>query len=254
MGIAESSIVPARVSHVRQSPVDNRFAYSVDYLLLDEAVLLGQDPGPRMFSFGRPNLVSLRLSDHGVADCHGVEGARRLAADAGIDGIDRVLLLTHPRYWHYTFNPVSFWFLMGAAGNLRAVLAEVHNTFGDRHGYFCTGEDGADIAPDCWTVSAKRLHVSPFFDMTGQYRFRFLVDDARVSVRIVYDDAEGGGLDTSIAGLRRPLTDRELARALLRRPFGAARMTALIHWQAFRLWRKGVRYRRRPEPPQKSIT
>ena len=254
MGVVESSIVPARVSHVRQSPVDNRFVYSVDYLLLDEAVLLGQDPGPRLFSFGRPNLVSLRLSDHGVADCHGVEGARRLAADAGIDGIDRVLLLTHPRYWHYTFNPVSFWFLMGAAGNLRAVLAEVHNTFGDRHGYFCTGEDGADIAPDCWTVSAKRLHVSPFFDMTGQYRFRFLVDDARVSVRIVYEGAEGGRLDTSIAGLRRPLTDRELARALLRRPFGAARMTALIHWQAFRLWRKGVRYRRRPEPPQKSIT
>ena len=254
MGVVESSIVPARVSHARRNPVDNRFVYRIDYLLLDEAVLLGQDPGVRLFSFGRPNLVSLLPSDHGIADCEGVEAVRRLASDAGIDGVDRVLLLTHPRYWHYTFNPVSFWFLMGGAGNLRAVLAEVHNTFGDRHGYLCQGEAGADIGPDCWTVSAKRLHVSPFFDMAGQYRFRFLLDDARVAVRIVYEDEAGGRLDTSIAGMRRPFTDRELARALLRRPFGAARMTALIHWQAFRLWRKGVRYRPRPEPPQQSIT
>ncbi len=254
MGVIESSVVPATVSHRRRIPVDNRFAYRVDYLLLDEAILLGRDPGPRLFSFGRPNLMSLLPSDHGIADCKGVEGARRAASEAGIGGIDRVLLLTHPRYWHYAFNPVSFWFLMGAAGNLRAVLAEVHNTFGDRHGYLCTGEAGADIGPNGRTVSAKRLHVSPFFGMAGRYRFRFLVDDARVAVRIVYEDDEGGELVTSIAGTRRPFTDREIARAFLRRPFGAARTTALIHWQALKLWRKGVRFRRRPEPPRRSVT
>ena len=253
MGMTGPSVVRARVVHSRRMPVNNRFIYGMDCLLLDEALLAGTR-NTRLFSCGRPNLISLHPSDHGVAGCDGVEGVRCLARDAGIGGVDTVLLLTHPRYWGYTFNPVSFWFLAGAAGNLRAVLAEVHNTFGDRHGYLCAGENGADIARDRWTVAAKQFHVSPFFDIAGEYRFRFLLDEARIAVRIVYDDGAGGGLDTAIAGARRPFTDRELARALLRRPFGAARTTALIHWQALRLWRKGVPYRRRPQPPEQSVT
>jgi len=253
MGVTGSSVVRARVSHLRRKPTLNRFVYGVDYLLLDEAAL-GGETATRLFSFGRPNFVSLHPHDHGAAGRTGVDGVRQLARKAGIDGVEAVLLLAHPRYWGYTFNPVSFWFMVSAPGNLRAVLAEVHNTFGDRHAYLCTGENGADIGKDRWTVSAKRFHVSPFFDIVGEYRFRFLLDGTRIAVRIVYDDGEGGGLDTSIAGTRRPLTDRELVRALARRPFGAARTTALIHWQALCLWRKGIRYRNRPEPPDRSVT
>ncbi len=253
MGVTGPSVVRAQVVHARSAPVNNRFVYGVDYLLLDEALLSGSRSS-RLFSYGRPNLVSLHSSDHGIADCNSIEDIRRLARDAGVCGIETALLLTHPRYWGYTFNPVSFWFLLGDAGNLRAVLAEVHNTFGDRYGYLCTGENGADIERDRWTSARKRFHVSPFFDIAGTYRFRFLLDEARIAVRIVYDDGAGGGLDTAIAGMRRPFTDRELARALLRRPFGAARTTALIYWQALRLWRKGVPYRRRPQPPRQSIT
>lgn len=251
--MTEPSVVRARVSHVRRVPVSNCFVYRIDCLLLDEAMLAGER-GPRLFSLGRPNLVSLYPSDHGVAGSGDVEAVRSLARDAGIAGVDSVLLLTHPRYWGYTFNPVSFWFLVGVAGNLRGVLAEVHNTFGERHGYLCTGENGADIRRDRWTVSAKRFHVSPFFDVVGEYRFRFLLDETRVAVRIVYDDGKGGGLDTAIAGRRRPFTDRELARALASLPFGAARTTALIHWQALRLWLKGVSYHKRPEPPETDVT
>ena len=253
MGVIAPSVVRARVSHTRRLPVENRFAYGMDCLLLDEATLLGKRC-PRLFSFGRPNLVWLHRSDHGLDGYAGIEGVHQLARDAGVEGVDRVLLLTHPRYWGYTFNPVSFWFMTGALGNLRAVLAEVHNTFGDRHGYLCASEDGADIGRDQWIVSSKRFHVSPFFDIAGEYRFRFLLDEARVVVRIVYDDGAGGGLDTAIAGVCRPFTDREIALALVRRPFGAARTMTLIHWQALRLWRKGVPYRRRPEPPEKSVT
>ena len=253
MGLIGSSVVNARVSHARRLPVENRFCYGIDYLLLDEATLAA-DGGPALFSFGKPNLVSLHPSDHGVGEYCGFGGVRRAAREAGIEGVDRLLLLTHPRYWGYTFNPVSFWFLLGALGNLRAVLAEVHNTFGDRHGYFCTARDGADIGRDCWTVSSKCFHVSPFFDVRGEYRFRFLLDETRLAVRIVYDDGAAGGLNTVIVGTLRPFTDRELVRALLRRPFGAARTTALIHWQALRLYRKGAPYRRRPEPPKRSIT
>ena len=252
MALIGPSVVKARVSHARRVPVKNRFAYDMDYLLLDEAAL---DAGsPKLFSYGRPNVVSLHPSDHGVASLNGIEGVRSLAKEAGVEGADHVLLLTHPRYWGFTFNPVSFWFLLSRAGRLRAVLAEVHNTFGERHGYLCTSESGADIGPESTSVSAKRFHVSPFFDIEGRYRFRFRLEEDRVAVRIVYDDGAGGGLTTSIAGARRPFTDRELARALLRRPFGAARALALIHYQALRLYFKGVRYRKRPRLPERPIT
>ena len=253
MALIASSVVRAKVSHARRMPVHNRFAYGMDYLLLDEAALGGAG-GPGLFSFGQPNFVSLHESDHGFTGCCGLAGVRELACEAGIDGAERVLLLAHPRYWGYTFNPVSFWFLLGAAGNLRAVLAEVHNTFGERHGYLCTGKNGADIKRNGWVVLPKRFHVSPFFDIAGEYRFRFLLEETRIAVRIVYDDGAGGGLDTALTGIRRPFNNRELVQALVRRPFGAARVTALIHWQAFKLWCKGARLRRRPEPPPRSIT
>ena len=247
------SVAPARVVHTRRIPVYNRFVYDVDYLLLDEATLDG-DSGAGLFSFGRPNLVSLYASDHGIAGYRGLPGIRQLLQTAGIADTRRVLLMTHPRYWGYTFNPVSFWFFLGDSGNLHSVLAEVHNTFGERHGYLCIDADGGDITRERWIVSAKRFHVSPFFDVKGEYRFRFLLDESRVAVRIVYDDGAGGGLDTAIVGARRPFSNRELARALMRRPFGAARVSALIHWQALRLWYKGLRYRRRPASPRRSIT
>ncbi len=253
MDVIRPSVVRAEVSHARRVPVANRFRYGIDCLLLDEAAFAGKEC-PRLFSFGRPNLVSLHPSDHGIGACRDVEAVRKLARDAGVGGVERVLLLTHPRYWGYVFNPVSFWFLTGAAGNLRAVLAEVHNTFGDRHGYLCAHPEGADIGRGTRIVAAKRFHVSPFFDISGQYRFRFLLDRHRVGVWIAYDDGEGGGLNTAIVGSRLPFTDREILRALLRRPLGAARTTALIHWQALRLWRKGVPYRPRPQPPARSIT
>ena len=253
MELTAPSVVRARVRHARRGPVRNRFSYGTDYLLLDEGALAGQAE-PRLFSFGRPNLVSLYTADHGIGAGSGVAGVRRLARAGGVDGVEHVLLLTHPRYWGYTFNPVSFWFLTGIAGRLRAVLAEVHNTFGDRHGYLCTAADGADLAPSRWIVAPKRLHVSPFFDVAGTYRFRFRLDAGRLAVTIVYDDGAGGGLATSLVGTRRPFTDRELALALLRRPLGAARTTALIHWQALRLYRRGAPYRRRPAPPPEDVT
>ena len=253
MGMTDPSVIRARVGHSRSAPVANRFSYAVDCLLLDEETLAGH-AAVKLFSYGRPNLVSLHPGDHGVPGCRGIEGVRAIARNAGIGGIDRVLLLAQPRFWGYVFNPVSFWFLTGAAGNLRAVLAEVHNTWGDRHGYLCAQDTGADIDADCWTVARKRLHVSPFFDIVGEYAFRFRLEESGVSVRIRYDDGCGGGLETAITGERRPFTDREIARALLSRPLGAARTTALIHWQALRLWRKGVTVRRRPSPPRDSIT
>lgn len=247
------SVIRARVTHVRRVPTANSFAYGVDYVLLDESQLAGART-PRLFSVGRRNLVSLYAGDHGFSGDGGADWVRRIAAEAGIDDIAHVGLLTHPRYWGYVFNPVSFWFLTGGDGGLKAVLAEVHNTFGDRHCYLCRPASGQAISPDEWVEVDKRFHVSPFFGVEGTYRFRFALEGDRLGVWIRYDDGQGGGLFTALVGERRPLTDVELLRALVRRPLGAAKTMALIHWQALRLFLKGVRYRTRPEPPRERVT
>jgi DUF1365 family protein len=247
------SVLKARVTHARSVPVRNRFTYGVDYVLLGEQQLAGAEK-PRLFSFGRRNFVSLHPCDHGVSGEGGADWVRRIAAEAGVGEIAEVALLTHPRYWGYAFNPVSFWFMSGPDGALLAVLSEVHNTFGDRHCYLCRGADGGPIRPDDWIEADKRFHVSPFFTIEGRYRFRFVLENQRIGVWIRYDDGKGGGLITSLIGKRRPLCDAELLRALLRRPFGAAKTTALIHWQALKLFLKGVRYRSRPEPPREPVS
>lgn len=253
MAAMNPSVLKARVTHSRSVPVRNSFTYGVDYVLLGEQQLAGAGK-PRLFSFGRRNFVSLHPGDHGVSGEGGAAWVRRIAAEAGIGEVAEVVLLTHPRYWGYAFNPVSFWFMSGPDGVLRAVLSEVHNTFGDRHCYLCRGADGGPIRPDNWIEADKRFHVSPFFAIEGRYRFRFVLEDRRIGVWICYDDGNGGGLFTSLIGERRPLCDAELMRALLRRPLGAAKMTALIHWQALKLFLKGVRYRSRPEPPRTRVS
>jgi DUF1365 family protein len=254
MAALTSSILRARVTHARSVPVRNSFAYGVDYVLLSEAQLSGAGRTPKLFSFGRRNLVSLYASDHGFSDEGGPVWVRRVAAEAGIGEVAEVALLTHPRYWGYAFNPVSFWFMTGPDGTLKAVLAEVHNTFGDRHCYLCRNLDGGSIDPDAWIEADKRFHVSPFFAVEGSYRFRFVLEDQRIALWIRYDDGQGGGLSTALVGDRRPFSDAELLRALSRRPLGALKTTALIHWQALKLFLKGVHYRRRPEPPQEHLT
>ncbi len=193
-------------------------------------------------------------SDHGLAGASGPGWVRRLAAEHGVGEVAEVALLAHPRVWGYVFNPVSFWLMLDGDGVLRAVLAEVHNTYGDRHAYLCRHPDGAPIGPHDWLEAEKHFHVSPFFDIRGRYRFRFVLDGARVGFWIRYEDGQGGGLMTALTGERRPFTDAELLRSLARAPLGAAKTTALIHWQALRLWLKGLRYRPRPEPPAEPLT
>ncbi len=257
MASLSPSIVQARVTHARTVPKRNSFTYGVDYLLLNEDQISGQDSrgtGLRFFSFGRRNLVSLFPQDHGFSGDGGALWVRQLAAEAGIGQIAEVALLTHPRYWGYSFNPVSFWFMTGSGGGLKAVLAEVHNTFGDRHCYLCRTEDGAEICADAWIATEKRFHVSPFFEIEGSYRFRFALDAGRVAVWIRYEDGKGGGLFTSMIGARQPLTDWALLRVLIRRPLGAVKTTALIHWQALKLFLKGVRYRARPKPASEWVS
>ncbi len=226
----------------------NSFRYGVDYVLLDPETARG----PTLFSRNRANLLSLHDSDHGGPPQagQGVGWVRAVLAEHGLPGADRILLMAQPRVLGHVFNPVSFWLCHDAAGALRVVIAEVSNTFGDRHSYLCHRDDLGPLTRED-TVQAKKIfHVSPFQPVEGGYAFRFDIRDDRIGIWIDYS-AGAGGLIATLTGPRRPLSNAAILRACLRRPFGSRRVLALIHWQAIKLWWKGAPFRSRPLPPPK---
>ncbi len=245
--------IAGRTWHGRKGAIRNAFAYGIDYVLLDaEAEVVG----PRLFSRDRPNLAAIRDRDHGGPPGRGRGAAwvKEALAARGIGHLARrIELLAQPRLFGHVFNPVSFWLVRDGEDCLRAVLAEVTNTFGDRHAYLCHRDDLAPIGPTDRLRADKMLHVSPFQRIAGHYVFAFDIRPDRIAVRIDFADA-GGGLVATLAGARRPLTSAGLLRALLRRPAGSRRVLALIHWQALKLWGRRAVYRSRPAPPAADLS
>ncbi|MFD0981526.1 DUF1365 domain-containing protein [Tropicimonas aquimaris] len=240
--------------HGRRGAVSNSFRYGVDYLMLDPEA---PAETPRLFSRNRFNLAALHDTDHGGAPSKG-EGAawaRRVLGDHGLAeaGAGRILLLAQPRILGHVFNPVSFWLCHDAEGDLRVVIAEVTNTFGDRHSYLCHRDDTGPIRAGDTIEAVKLFHVSPFQPVDGGYTFTFDIRPDHIGIRIDYRHAKGG-LMATLTGPRRPLRTTGLLRACLRRPFGSVRVLALIHWQALKLWWKGAPFRPRPEPPMQEVS
>jgi len=151
-----------------------------------------------------------------------------LAAD-GLPVAERILLMAQPRVMGHVFNPVSFWLCQDADGALRVVIAEVSNTFGDRHSYLCHREDLAPLTREDTVQASKIFHVSPFQPVEGGYTFRFDIRDDRIGIWIDYSQGNGG-LIATLTGPRRPLTTASILRTCLRAPFGSRRVLALIHW------------------------
>ncbi|MCH5374847.1 MAG: DUF1365 domain-containing protein [Planctomycetes bacterium] len=239
-------------THTRKGGPKNSFTHSVDYVLIDPE----GSRHPWLFSRNRLNLMSVSDRDHGGrrGAGRGAAWAREILAEQGLDETaqSRLLLLTQPRFLGYVFNPVSFWLRM-EGNDLVAVIAEVNNTFGDRHSYLCAHAGFAPIQPGDRIAARKVFHVSPFQEIAGNYAFRFAVSDDRIAIRIELLNGEDG-LVATLAGKLAPLNDRAIIGALVRRPFGAVRTLALIFWHALRLKLKGATYRPRPEPPLEEIS
>lgn len=237
--------------HGRKGAVENAFRYSIDYVLCDAEVPVKT---PVLFGRNTAGLSSLQDQDHGGAPKRGRGAAwvRDVLAAHEVGNIDKIELLAQPRVLGHVFNPVSFW-LCRRDGALVAVIAEVSNTFGERHCYLCHHPDLREIRPDDHLHATKILHVSPFQPVEGSYTFRFDITDHRIGVWIDYT-AGNGGLIATLTGKRKPLTNSGILHAMWRRPLGARRVLALIHWQAVKLWWKGATFRSRPTPPDTEIT
>jgi len=247
--------IPGETFHGRRGSVENAFKYSIDYVMLDAEDAAPRAPG--LFGRNRAGLASLWDDDHGgpPKQGRGAAWAREVLAAHGIADITggRLMLLAQPRMLGHVFNPVSFWLAHDADGALRAVIAEVTNTFGDRHSYLCYRDDRQPITREDTLTATKIFHVSPFQPIEGGYTFRFDIRDDRIGIWIDYSTGNEGLMATLI-GKRQPLSSLGIIRSALRRPFGSRRVLALIHWQALKLWWKGARYRARPEPPVEEVS
>lgn len=246
--------IAGQTYHGRRGATKNAFRYSIDYVLMDAETTSGLEAS-RLFSRNGRNLMSLWDLDHG-GDPHrgrGAPWAREVLAANGVALTGRIDILAQPRVLGHVFNPVSFWLCHDDQGILRAVIAEVTNTFGDRHSYLCVHDDRREIVKADTIAAQKIFHVSPFQPIEGGYTFRFDITAEKIGIWIDYSRGNGG-LIATLTGDRRPLTTAGILRAVLRRPFGSRRVLALIHWQALKLWWKGASYRPRPEPPEAEVS
>jgi cyclopropane-fatty-acyl-phospholipid synthase len=243
-----SAIYTGTVMHARTAVADHRFAhrmaiYAID---LDEAPAL--DRGSRIFSYDRPGPVSLSAADHFGDPDRGLRGniAELLARHGMRLGAGRVVLVTNLRTAGYVFNPISCFWCWDEEDRLLAMVAEVSSTFGERHTYVLA----ADVATEhgrllAWEID-KALHVSPFFGMNQRYRFVASPPDDRLVLAISVFEGPDRVLHTTMTGRRRDFTERGLLATQLRMPLMPQRVTALIHWEALRLYNKGVPIHRKP--------
>lgn len=242
-----------RTGHARRGALEHRFSYPVDYVWLDPEAA---GSGPALFGRNRINLAAVHDHDYGIGAIESGPGWARKAAAAmgfGAAATAPLRLLTAPRLFGMGFNPVSFWFFLDEDERPIVAIAEVNNTYGDRHGYFCHAPGFAPLTAEDEAVVQKVFHVSPFQEVAGAYAFRFDLRDDRVAIRIEHRNGKSG-LVASLAGPLTPMTNRAILRAILRQPFAPMRTLALIHWQALKLWRRGAPFRARPLPPQQEIS
>jgi hypothetical protein len=250
MRLVRSALYEGRVVHDRRTGLRNRFRYRVYMWHVDLAELDALDR--RLWAFGhdRRALTTIRSRDHlGDPGRTIRENLDRYLSAQGIDlEGGRVSLLTNARVLGYVFNPLSVFYCHRPDGSLRCVVAEVHNTYGQRHCYLLEpGERGRASA-------GKEFYVSPFLTVDGSYEMTLAPPDERLSVQMSLRQGGERVFAASLTGRRRPLTNASVARMLVRHPLMTAQVTSLIHLQGIKLALRGVARVPRPShPPQEHV-
>jgi len=246
-----SSLYVGTIMHRRIRPRTHHFRYRAFWLLVDLDELPFLSATLWLFSHNRPGVFSLYDTDHG----DGTTTPLRLQIDrqlgeVGLDiGDGRVRMLCMPRTLGYVFNPLSVYFCHRADGTLAALVYQVHNTFGERHSYVIPVTRGCGaVHQQC----EKSFYVSPFMEMNLHYDFRIIGPDEQIAVGMRVTTPEGLLFNAALAGKRKELSDATLIRLCLTFPLLTLKVIAAIHWEALRLWLKGIPYR--PRPPALDTT
>jgi DUF1365 family protein len=242
--IPGATLYAGRIAHVRHTPFRYRFDYRLWMLCIDLDCIDTVTAASKVFTHNRFGLTAINDKDHGFRD----GSTLRCYAEAALarEGLGqfgaKILFMATPSVLGYAFNPISFYFCHDAAGTLGAILHQVKNTFGDQIGYLMPVEmEGPVIRQSV----RKRMHVSPFFDMQGGYRFALTKPEKKFTVSIQYG-AEVKRLTATMQLQARPFSDAALLRLLLQMPLTPVKVMAAIHWQALKLFLRGARFHAAP--------
>jgi len=253
--MTRSALYTGRVFHKRYEGPGHALSYRIDSLVVDLDELAGLSGRLRLFGYNKAALFSFHDTDHGPRDGSALKPwAVSHLARAGLSGHEddwRIRILCAPRVLGYVFNPISVWFCEDRSGALRAILYEVSNTFKERHCYLVPVAAG-ETSPYRHQVD-KRFHVSPFFDLEGVYEFRTAPPGVRFNYAIRYRTEKGLRMSANHVAERRELSDRALLGALARHGHLTLKIISGIHWEAFKLWRKGAKFHRAPAVPEQLV-
>ncbi|MFN7913813.1 MAG: DUF1365 domain-containing protein [Vicinamibacterales bacterium] len=264
MNVPQPGVYIGRIRHRRTAPVAHAFTYPLFMVLLDIDRIPELMQVSRFTACNRWNWASFHDADH-FGD-PALPLRQRLAMDAAAHGHrlpdGPIFLLTHLRYAGYCFNPVSFFYCYDTAGALALVLAEVNNTFGGRHNYWLEPAPAARRAaaphvggdePQTYRAAAqKSFYVSPFMAPDMAYAFAFTEPGEQLLLHMSLERLSvvetPHAFDASLELDFTPWTAPAIARALVRYPLMTAKVIAGIHWEALKLWWKGLPIVARPTP------
>ena len=238
--MTNSCIYNGTVIHKRYKPKEHFFKYSVFSLFLDLSELEILNNNIRFFSINKFNLISFFEKDHGNRDDSSlVDWVKKNLEQNQINTKNiKIKLLCYPRIFGYVFNPLSIFFVYNQNDTLVSILYEVKNTFGEQHTYvFKIDNENNLIQNNC----SKKFHVSPFIEMDCNYFFRILKPGERLSVIIDQYDQVGKILYASQDGKKANLTGQELIKSYLKHPLMTFKIISAIHFEAFKLWIKGIK-------------
>jgi DUF1365 family protein len=239
----DASLYIGTVMHHRIQPKRHRFIYRLFTLLLDIDRLPEIDHRLRLFSVDRFNLLSFHNKDHGKRDGTPlrpwVEAKLR---DAGIDTTPAYIhLLSMPRFLGYVFNPLSIYYCYDEQYSLTSILYEVKNTFGEQHPYVFPILSAPSAGGRFHHQCAKAFYVSPFIEADASYRFSLNDPGDQLDVRIAERNQDGPLLAAVLKGMSRPLTDWQVLIQAFKNPFVTHKVILSIHFEAFKLWMKGLK-------------
>jgi len=233
-----AAIYRTSISHVRHTPLKNAFTYRSYSWFVDV------DRLPRLPWLLRP-LAAFRAGDHlGDPEKTIRANVERFLLTRGIESDGgNIRMLTSARVFGYVFNPLTLFWCYRPSGDLRCVIAEVHNTYGERHCYLLeTDSAGRASVP-------KAFYVSPFNDVDGQYRMKLPAPDERLAVAIVLEREGHRPFIATMDGERHPATTKNILAAALAVPAAPLLVSALIRIQGVKLWAKRLPVVKRPHHP-----
>ena len=238
--INSSCIYNGQVIHKRFKPKEHFFKYKVFSLLLDLSELSLLDKKLKIFSYNKFNILSFYDIDHGPRDGTSlISWVKENLNNNNINSKEiKIKLLCYPRVWGYIFNPLSIFFVYDKNSNLISILYEVKNTFGEQHTYvFKIDKDNQLFEHSC----KKKFHVSPFIEMNCLYYFKILKPTDKLSVVINQNDDGGKLLFASQDGLKNELNNKNLMISYISNPLMSFKIIGAIHFEAFKLWIKGIK-------------